>query len=94
MKRIFLLLTITCSLPLMAALPPLGNSLRELKALVQDHEFYKIVGSAEIIQNIAKTDYGYLVTTTNKQIEVKVTYHSVKGRLGPAPFELTYTQID
>lgn len=93
MKRIFLALAVASSLSAMAALPPLGNSLRELRALIQDAEFYKTVSSAEIIENITKTDYGYFVTTTHKQIEVHILYSEVKGRLGPAPFTLTYEVI-
>lgn len=93
MKRLLMTLLLASSLPLMAALPPLANSLRELRALTNDPAFYEAVGSADVIESIQKTDDGYLVTTNFKQVAVTITYHPLSGRLGPAPFDLTYEQV-
>ena len=98
MKRILLLLTLASTLPLMATplmavLPPLGNSLRELKAIITDPGLYRLLGSPEIIENIAKTEGGYLITTTHKEVEVYVAYHIVKGMMGPGSLEITYGEV-
>ncbi|MEI6531795.1 MAG: hypothetical protein WCN87_03135 [Chlamydiota bacterium] len=94
MKRVFLLLTLICSLPLMAVLPPLAQSLREIKALAQDPELYSLLGSAEMIENITKTSTGYLITGSSKQVAATISYlPATKGRVGPASFEFTYELV-
>ncbi len=94
MKRAFLILIVIYSLPLIAALPPLAQSLREIKALSQDPELYSLLGSAEIIENIAKTPTGYLITGRFKQVVATIVHrHLTKKPIGPISFEFTYEVV-
>lgn len=73
------------------ALPPLAQSIRELKALVDDPRLYQSLGSAEVIEEISRTNGGYLVFTKNYSMHVGVTIlRNHKERVGPVEFELQF----
>lgn len=88
MRKIILLLLASTSF---AALPPLAQSTRELQALLSDSQLYSNLGSAEIIQDIIRTDHGYLVLTQNYAMRVDVKYGSEEQKkMGPVPFQMEY----
>ncbi len=76
---------------LFAALPPLAQSSREIQALIADPHMQSLLGSAEMIQEIIHTSHGYIVRTTNYELEVSVHYlPAPRGFAGPAKFELEF----
>jgi hypothetical protein len=74
------------------ALPPLAQSTRELQAMLSDTRFYDSLGSAEYIQDIQRTEGGYLVTTPRYVMQVDVRYVRNERKIGPVPFELDFHQ--
>jgi hypothetical protein len=70
-------------------LPPLAQSTRELKELLNDPRLYEALGSAEMIQEIVRIDHGYRVFTQNYAIQVNLHYKR-GGMIGPAQFELEF----
>ena len=86
-KWIFILLASTT----FGALPPLAQSVRELQALLADGRLYEALGSAEVIQEIVKTERGYLVMTQNYSMEIDIKYGGGEKRIiGPVHFELEF----
>ncbi|MGB7978787.1 MAG: hypothetical protein WCF19_06485 [Chlamydiales bacterium] len=83
-KWIFILLASTT----FGALPPLAQSIRELQALLADGRFYDALGSAGRIQEIIRTEHGYLVITQRYTMEVDIKYG--RGVIGPVPFEFEF----
>ena len=88
-KYLFLMLMLSGSV--YAALPPFAQSLREIDAIVSDPEFYELLGSAEAVQQILKTDGGYAVMTRNYYLRVDVQYLP-NQKIGPAAFKLRFSQ--
>ena len=76
-----------------AALPPLAQSAREIQAILTDPKTYQILGSAEQIQEVRKTDTGYLVVTKNYQLQVDVRYGGGDRIAGPVHFELEHLPL-
>lgn len=75
------------------ALPPMAQSVRELRALLDDHRFYTSLGSAEQIKDIIRSEKGYLILTQNYAMLVDVNYVRDDQRLmGPAQFEFEFQE--
>ncbi len=90
MKK-FLLLALVLSGSVYAALPPFAQSAREIDAIVTDPDLYELLGSAEMIEQIIKTDGGFAVISTHYYLRVDVEY--LPSRLvGPASFQLRFGQ--
>lgn len=85
-KWVFILLASTS----FAALPPLAQSSREIQALLTHSQFYQNLGSAEQIQNIIRTEEGYLVLTQNYAMLVDIKYGGEQKRIGPVQFQLEF----
>lgn len=72
-----------------AALPPLARSNVEIQAILQSQETYRILGGGERIDQLIRTENGYLLITAHKELLIDVHYlHS--GKIGPGEFELLY----
>ena len=69
MKKLFLIFLVSTGF---AALPPLAQSTKEIQALLADANFYKSLGSAEIIKEIVRNETGYLVVTQHYTMQVDV----------------------
>lgn len=86
MKRVFvttLCLLSMCS-GLFAVLPPLYQSIRERQVILESPELGELLGSAEFIEGIVKTEEGYMLVTTRYHLPVAVTYEPVaEGLIGP-----------
>ena len=71
------------------ALPPLPQSIREIDAILS-HDFLKTEDmTPEMIWQIQKTEYGYVLETTHFIIPVEVCYQP-QNMPGPVPFNVTY----
>jgi len=89
MKRFLLALMVTVSLPTWALLPPLYQSVKEYKALLNDPRLEKTFASGEFIQSIERKESGFTVTTNKQILKVDIVYK--KQRLpGPAEFQLEF----
>ena len=56
-----------------AALPPLYQNTKEIKKILNDNRLYEKLGSDQIIENISKSNTGWIITTSkynNKNIKL------------------------
>ncbi len=72
-----------------AALPPLAESMREMKAILEDPKLTDLLSMAEQIQAIEKNESGYLIRTQRHVLEVEVVSLPV-SHPGPIRFELKF----
>lgn len=86
----WLLLALLFSAGLHAALPPFAQSTREIRALLADPKLYELLGSAEAIHQITRTETGYFLMTGKYVLSVDVEYGSTHGIAGPIPFTFTF----
>ena len=91
MLNIFAFLLL-CSTQAYAALPPLAQSSREIQAILESPQTYNLLGGADPIEQIDRTNTGYLIATKNKQLQVDVHYLR-NGKIGPAQFELEFLPV-
>jgi hypothetical protein len=77
---------------LSAALPPLYQGMKEIKAIFDDPDLLKYLTSADVIQDISKTEKGYLIKTNKQQLSVKVIYEA-SNVPGPVKFHLTFEPV-
>lgn len=89
MTKTMLAILLASSSVAFAALPPLAQSEREIKAILDSQEAYKLLGGAEPIDQIVRTENGYLLITAHKELLVDVHYLPAK-KIGPAEFELSF----
>lgn len=82
-------LFLACAISSFAALPPLAQSQREIQALLTDPHLQEGLGSAESIQEVIRTETGYVVMTQNYSMRVDVIYGETT-RPGPVPFQLQF----
>jgi len=86
MKKWLFLLTTS----VYAALPPFAQSTKEIKTLLSEPHLQQLLGSAEPIRHIIRTETGYLLVTNQYTLTVDITYGSTHGIAGPVPFSFTY----
>lgn len=86
---IFILLSFAPLNSLSAALPPLFQGMREIKAIFDDPDTLKYLDSGDVITDIKKTETGYLITTNKKEVLVEIVYES-SSVPGPVKFHLRF----
>ncbi len=74
-----------------AVLPPLAQSTKEMRAILNDSQLYQMLGSSQNIQEMSRTDFGWVVKTQDLALEIDVIYTPQK-QPGPAQFELRFRQ--
>ena len=72
-----------------AALPPLYESLREYKELLNSTELASRLGSAEMIRDIKRDEKGFVITSQHHTLRVNVIYEPM-GHPGPLKFHLEF----
>lgn len=91
MKKLLIVLFLLIAQSSFAILPPGAQSIDELKTIINDRELGKQLGYAEPIEQIVKTNGGYMILTPSKQLQVNVIYiQSPTKRIGPAEFEINF----
>lgn len=91
MRKVFftlLFLGMTSS-PLFAILSPINQSIKEIDAIVRSNEITQNFNQADTIQEIRKTDGGYVVTSEDKRMVVDVVY-TPSQTPGPQQFKLVF----
>jgi hypothetical protein len=83
------LLSLPLTSSLEALLPPLYQTADEIAAVVKEHELGNALPSGEPIVGIRKTENGYMVFTTNHQVEATIVYEPAT-RPGPARFSVKF----
>ena len=83
----------TFSASLSAALPPLYATLSEYKSLLRNPELAEKIGSGEPIQEIKRTDSGFLVTTNKHNLNVDIVYEP-QDYPGPAKFHFIFHDVE
>jgi hypothetical protein len=76
-----------------AALPPFYQSLNEYRALLNSPELAKKLGSVESIQEIQRTDSGFIITTTKHTMDVDIIFDP-QNHPGPAQFHFFFHDLD
>lgn len=90
MKKILLTSLFACLTAFsFAALPPMPQSLREIKAILADDFLRQDDMTSETIWQIQKIDGGYLLETNHFVIPVQIIPLK-QERIGPAPFEVHF----
>ncbi|MBS0604181.1 MAG: hypothetical protein JSS60_03975 [Verrucomicrobia bacterium] len=89
MKKTILAVLILASSSVFAALPPLAQSNREIQAILQSPETYRLLGGADPIDQIIRSENGYLLITRKTELLVDISYLHT-GKIGPAEFELHF----
>lgn len=91
MRKFFLIVAVVLGSKGFALLPPLAQSIKEIKAIVGDKRLYNSFEPGEVIQDIIRLEEGYLILTTHYEMVVGVRYnHSTSARVGPARFQLEF----
>lgn len=72
-----------------AALPPLYNSLAELKAILEDKQLEESLTSGQAIVALKRVDDGYVIETPKYTLKVNVTYLP-QAMPGPGKFKLLF----
>lgn len=85
---------IVCALllaqPVFAALPPLYQSLAEIKAIVNSNEMGNTFPSSQVVRSIHKEEDGsYLILTDQMQVKVEIQYLP-SAHPGPLKFRLIF----
>jgi hypothetical protein len=75
--------------PCLAILPPLWQGTAEIKAIIEDKRFGENLQSGEVIEEIKRTETGWLVRTNKNELRVTITYLPAT-RPGPAQFEMEF----
>jgi hypothetical protein len=88
-KIIILIAAIVMSQSAFAALPPFAQSAREIDAILTSEQLGNLLGMAQPIEEIKRTEGGYIVVTTGREIIVEIVYKPAKMP-GPVPFELKF----
>lgn len=80
-------------LQLNAALPPLYESLTEYQAIVTSPELVEKLNSAEGIQNIKRTENGFIITTFRYTLQVDRVNEPL-DQPGPAKFHFIFHELE
>lgn len=78
---------------LQAILPPLYQTSKELRMVLEGDQLGKALPDGEPILEIRKNDKGYEITTLHYHVQANIVYKS-SGRPGPAQFEVEFQKAD
>lgn len=93
MKKL-MTITATCFLltqSLFASLPPLAQSVAELRKIFENPHLLSILPSSEPILKVERIKEGYLIITKHKKIIAEVVYGD-PTRPGPDPFFIKFNE--
>lgn len=76
-----------------AALPPVYQSTKEYRALLDSPNLTEILGSAEPIVSIVREENGFMVKTNRHSLRVDVIYDPM-DHPGPAKFHLQFHNLE
>lgn len=74
-----------------AALPPLWEDVKELKAILDDPQLGSSLQSGESILKIKRTEKGWLIVTNKNHLAIQVVPQQ-QDKMGPAKFSLEFGQ--
>jgi hypothetical protein len=74
-----------------AILPPLFESGRQFRALLDDPRLVEKLGSSEPILVISRTETGYRVETQSRLMDVEIHYGGDRRIIGPAQFRFEFS---
>ncbi len=75
-----------------AVLPPLYQSLAELKSIITDPRLGQVLESGELIKEISRTSDGYVIVTNHHELPVKVIFKK-NAHPGPAQFTIEFEEL-
>jgi hypothetical protein len=81
-------------LPLLAALPPLAQSTREMQAILTAPEIVYLLHSGETIEALRRIEGGYLLETNEHLLEVHIEYLPQEHRIaGPRGYKIEFVSF-
>lgn len=83
----------TFSSSLQAVLPPLYQTSKELRMVLEGDLLGKALPDGEPILEIRKNDKGYEITTLHYHVQANIVYKPT-GRPGPVQFEVQFQKAD
>jgi hypothetical protein len=91
MKKILFALTVFLSFNGIAfsSLPPLWQNVAEINAMINDKELANHLTSGDVIQDIKKTDDGWIIVTNHNHLPVHIVYATM-SQPGPARFNVVF----
>lgn len=89
MKKLLTIMFLLIAQSSFALLPPLAQSIDELKQLLNDRQLGQKLGMAEPIEEIRRMNGGYLILTPQQQLQVDINYNPSR-RIGPAQFTFEF----
>lgn len=72
-----------------AALPPLYETLKEFKTLIEDPRLEHSFTSGDAIEKIERNEDGFTITSNKRTVHVKIAYEPAM-RPGPAKYKLIF----
>lgn len=93
MKKLVLatLLSFSMMNSVAAVLPPLYESLKEYKALLEDPQLTKKLESGELIMDIERSDRMFTITTNKHTLDVNIVYDA-QSQPGPQNFHFEFAE--
>lgn len=91
MKKLLVALILSCVVVAEGVLPPLYNSIEEIKTILEDERLADALTSGQAIVSIKRNEAGYEIQTPKYLLEVGVTYLP-QAMPGPAKFSLTFQE--
>jgi hypothetical protein len=89
MKKMLFVCALGLSVQVFGALPPLYQSVAELKAILEDKRLGEQLNSAQVIQQIMRIEGGYDIRTQDYVLQIDVRALP-STRPGPQRFELHF----
>lgn len=93
MKALFIVAGLMSITSVFAALPPLYQSVKELKAILEDPELANELTSGEVIESIEKNESGYEVRSNRSHLQIDVHYKP-QSMPGPVAFDLQFHKVE
>ncbi|MCB1181619.1 MAG: hypothetical protein KDK55_06340 [Chlamydiia bacterium] len=86
---LFIVLCLGCCTFGFGLLSPLSQSVREIEAILKNHDLHRELLQSETILDIRRLDNSYIIITNQHQMVVDILYLPAKGP-GPQKFELKF----
>lgn len=90
-KKLLFICFFCANIHLLGALPPFAQGKKEIEAILNSPEIDQFIPSGDMILEITKTDFGYLIITNNRSVGVIIHYQA-PSKPGPVSFTIEFMQ--
>ncbi|MBA3816336.1 MAG: hypothetical protein H0X29_07425 [Parachlamydiaceae bacterium] len=82
-----------CTLSAQGALPPVYQTAKEFRALLDDPKLTDTLGTGDSIQSITRVEDGFVVKTNMHVLKVDLSYEKL-DQPGPAKFRFDFHELE